>query len=111
MKVRATSEGNNPKDTQTIRVYISKYAHDNTVVACVFLMQKYTTQNCDISLPVPRIQSLSHSRMVCSFVGGALTPPNDSSKQQQAQSNHFAVAVVVVALGRSLCFLFSLAVS
>ena len=49
--------------------------------------------------------AVSLSFDVCSFVGGALSPHTNSSKQPQSQLNLFAVAVVVTALGRSLYFL------
>ena len=53
----------------------------------------------------PRIYTMvSLSFDVCSFVGGTLFRPLNGSKQQ-SQSNTFTVAVVVVALGRSLYFL------
>ena len=45
---------------------------------------------------------------VCSFVGVAFSPPcNSSSKQQQSQTDIFAVTVTAVARGRSLYFMFS----
>ena len=55
----------------------------------------------------PRTYSINVSLSLddCSFVGEELSPLNNSSKQQQSQSNTFAVAVVAVALDRSLYFL------
>ena len=66
---------------------------------------RIVTRPIAASIFAPCLFSLSFD--VCSFVGEALSPPHQQQAAAlQSQPNIFAVTVIVVDPGRSLCFLF-----